>query len=178
MRLLHLALIVAGPAYGACPAAPDIAADETAIFDQIQSVETEMAARDLSGGLWELWTLAPDSAAQDMLDEGMERRAAYDFLGARAALDRLVAYCPDYAEGWNQRAFVSFLVQDFEPALADLDRALDLNPRHVGALSGKALTLIGMGRDAEAQIVLRAALDLNPWLSERHLLTDPPGEDI
>lgn len=51
-------------------------------------------------------------------------------------------------------------------------------PTHVAALSGKALTLIGMGRDKEAQIVLRAAHALNPWLSERRLLVEPEGEEI
>ena len=100
------------------------------------------------------------------------------FVGAIDVLDRLVAYCPDYAEGWNQRAFVHFLRQDFEAALTDLDAAIALNPRHVGALSGKALTLIGLGRKAEAELALRAALALNPWLSERHLLEGLAGEDI
>jgi len=81
-----------------------------------------------------------------------------------------VDYCPAYAEGYNQRAFVNFLRQNFAPALEDLDRALALSPRHIAALSGKALTLMGLGRDAEAQDVLRSALELNPWLNERHLL--------
>ena len=39
---------------------------------------------------------------------------------ATDALDRLVEYCPNYAEGYNQRAFVSFLRQDFEAALVEL----------------------------------------------------------
>ena len=62
--------------------------------------------------------------------------------------------------------------------MTDLERALEINPTHVAALSGKALTLMGLGRDDEAQEVLRAALALNPWLSERSLLQEPPGEDI
>lgn len=101
-----------------------------------------------------------------------------DLLGARDALDTLVAYCPEYAEGWNQRAFVHFRVQDYEAALADLDMAQELNPRHLGVLTGKALTLIGLGREAEAVPVLRAALALNPYLSERALLDRILGEDI
>ncbi len=175
---LLLLLIAAGPALADCPAAPDIAAGETALFDRIAEAETEMAAREISGGLWELWTQAPDPAAQALLDRGMTARAAFDFLAAREALDRLVDYCPDYAEGWNQRAFVSFLTEDYAAALDDLEVALALNPRHVGALSGKALTLIGLERKAEAELALRAALALNPWLSERHLLPGLSGEDI
>ena len=85
---------------------------------------------------------------------------------------------PDFAEGWNQRAFAAFLAEDYAAALADLDVALGIMPDHVAALSGKALTLIGMGRNDEAQEVLRAAVKLNPWLGERALLVEPPGKDI
>ena len=122
--------------------------------------------------------MAPDEPAQSLLDQGMQARASYDFVRATDALDKLVEYCPDYAEGYNQRAFVNFLRQDYETALVDLDRAIELSPRHTGALTGKALTLIGLGRDDEAQGLLRDAVDLNPWLGERHLIKEPPGEEL
>ena len=93
-------------------------------------------------------------------------------------LDDLVAYCPDYAEGFNQRAFAAFLAEDYAAALTDLDMALAIMPDHVAALSGKALTLMGLGRHDEAQVVLREALKLNPWLGERALLVDPPGQEL
>lgn len=184
MRMISFlaGLWIAAPTLAAaqthCPMPPDIGSAEDLLFDQIAEAQNEMAARELSNGLWELWVQAPDDAAQSLLQEGMDRRGSFDFIGARAALDRLVDYCPDYAEGWNQRAFVAFLTEDYSAALADLDVALGLNPRHLGALTGKVLTLIGMGRGDEAQVTLRAALALNPWLSERALLQEPPGEDI
>jgi len=108
----------------------------------------------------------------------MRQRARFDLLGARDTLDQLVAYCPEYAEGYNQRAFARFLRADYQLALDDLDIALGLSPRHTGALTGKALTLIRLGRDPEAQAILREAVALNPWLNERALITDPVGEDI
>ena len=98
-------------------------------------------------------------------------------------LNRLVEYCPEYAEGYNQRAFVNFLRQDFPPALGDLDRAIELSPNHIAALSGRALTLMGLGRNEEAREALKQALELNPWLSERSLLApggplEPEGQDL
>lgn len=126
---------------------------------------------------------APDEAAQAALDAGLRARESYDFLGAIEEYDRLVSYCPTYAEGYNQRAFVAFLRQDYEAALTDLDTALDYSPRHVGAQSGRALTLLNLGRLAEARTQLLEALENNPWLSERFLLQEggplaPQGEDI
>ena len=146
-------------------------------------VTNEADAREVSNRMWELWTDAPDEASQALLDQGMRARGNYDFLGALDAFDRLVDYCPDYAEGYNQRAFVNYLNQRFDPALVDLDRALERNPRHIAALAGKALTLLALGRVDEARDVMQAALALNPWLPERGLVgpggpLEPKGEDI
>ena len=161
-----------------CPAPPDHGAELSALLAEVQAATSQGVARELTNRMWEFWADAPDEAAQAVLDHGMERSAANDFLAALEAFDKLVVYCPDYAEGYNQRAFVNFLRQDYAAALPDLDRALDLSPQHIGALSGRALTLMGLGRDDEAQAVLREAVKLNPWLSERGLLRTPPGTDL
>lgn len=178
MVMVILPVLVAQAAVAGCPPPRDIAAEETALFEKMQLAETEMAGRVLSDQLWALWASAPDEAAQALLDKGMAARASYDYVAAIDAFDRLTDYCPDYAEGYNQRAFVNFLREDYEAALADLELALERRPTHVGALSGKALTLMGLGRNEEAQTVLRQAVALNPWLPERGLLQEPPGEDL
>ncbi|MEM9550428.1 MAG: tetratricopeptide repeat protein, partial [Pseudomonadota bacterium] len=97
--------------------------------------------------------------------------------------DTLIAYCPNYAEGYNQRAFVQFLRGDFRSAVEDLDRALALSPRHIAAMSGKALSLMGLDRLDEARLTMSDALALNPWLPERGLAAPggplaPKGTDL
>ena len=181
MRIVLALIVLAAPALADCPPAPDHADRLAELSEQARQGAAE--ARVASAGMWELWTDAPDEVAQEMLDEGMARREAFDFLGALDHLDRLVAYCPDYAEGYNQRAFVNFLRQDYSRALPDLDRAIVLSPRHAAALSGRALTLLALGRVEEARDSLKQALELNPWLPERGLAAPggplaPPGEDI
>ena len=178
LRLSVIAICLAGAASAECPPAPDIIDAETELLGQVQAAGNELQARPFSLGLWELWTTAPDEAAQALLDRGMNARASWNFVEATDAFDRLVAYCPDYAEGYNQRAFVNFLSEDYEAALVDLDRAIALSPRHVGAISGKGLTLIGLDRIEEGQDVLREAVKLNPWLSERHLIPEEQGEEL
>lgn len=171
MKHAVLAFLLAGPAAaGSCPEAPDHAAALTRLIAAVQAAPDAAAARPIASNMWALWTDAPDAYAQELLDEGMTRRAAFDHDGALDALDALVAYCPDFAEGYNQRAFVHFLRRDYAAALPDLERAMALAPRHIGALTGQALTLAALERNGEAALVLRAALKLNPWLSERRLL--------
>ncbi|WP_324751891.1 tetratricopeptide repeat protein [Roseovarius sp. Pro17] len=172
MRGLAVAacLLAAPVAADTCPAAPDHTAALEALISEAQDAPDRSAGMAVSDRMWALWADAPDARAQALLDEGMERRQSYDYDAAMTAFESLVAYCPDYAGGYNQRAFIAYLRGDFEAALPDLDRALALQPQHVAALTGKALTLVALDRNGEAALALRAALAMNPWLSERALL--------
>ncbi|WP_146590708.1 tetratricopeptide repeat protein [Puniceibacterium confluentis] len=179
LALVSCLISLATPVLGdGCPPAPDHGIALSQLLDEVRDAPNEMAGRQISNRMWEYWADAPDEPAQALLDEGMRARGAYDFLRATRAFDRLVDYCPEYAEGYNQRAFVNFLRRDFAAALPDLNQAIALSPDHVAALAGKALTLIELGRDDEAQVVLRRAVALNPWISERHLLREAPGQEL
>ncbi len=173
MRILAFIGLLPVSAWAACPAAPDHQAALDALIGEVQSAPNEGAAQQLSNEMWQYWADAPDEVAQEILDRGMRRRRGYDFLGALEDFSTLIDYCPDYAEGYNQRAFVYFLQQDYQAALPDLERALELSPRHVAAMSGQALVLLGLERFGEARGVLREAMRLNPWLPERGLIA--PG---
>lgn len=176
--LACLLSFIANAVWAECPPPPNIKAEQDALLKEARAAQSETVVRPIRQALWALWAKAPDEAAQELLDRGMSARSSYDFVGALDAFDRLVDYCPKYAEGYNQRAFVNFLRKDFEAALPDLDRALERRPNHVAAMSGKALTLMGLGRNDEAQQVLRSAIELNPWIPERGLLLDLPGEEL
>ena len=176
--LLFLALATPVLADTSCPAAPDHEAAKDEIYQLLRRAEDEGSARAMNGLLWEYWLDAPDEAAQELLDRGMARREVADYAGSVTILDELVAYCPDYADGYNQRAFANFLARDYVAALSDLERAEALDPRHLGVLTGQVLTLMGLERHEEAQVVLRRALRLNPWLGERHLLDGPPEVEL
>lgn len=178
MKHLIFACCIASPVSAACPPAPDIGEAEGKLIAEVRVAPNEYAAQKISNKMWALWATAPDAKAQEMLDRGMAARAGYDFASALDAFDALTEYCPDYAEGYNQRAFVNFLRQDYASALVDLDLAIERSPRHIAAIAGKALTLFGLEKDAEGQRVLREALALNPWLSERRFLVDPDAKDL
>ncbi len=179
MRALLLLFLFAIPA-GAqtCPMAVDLSAERAALIGEMQQAKTPEVAADAMNRLWLLLTGAPDPKAQELLDRGMAERQDEDLDSALSAFDQLVHYCPDYPEGYNQRAFVEFLSADYQSALDDVNHVLAVQPNHVAALSGKALVLMGMGRVDEAQAALRAALALNPWLPERGMLIKPLGQSL
>ena len=172
MKLALILALLTAPAFAECPMPQDNSRELLNLIAKAQGAENFNDGRRISGEMWEVWLRAPDSAAQEVLDAGLKRRDAYDFAGALKEFDRLAEYCPDYAEGFNQRAYIHFLREDYDKALPDLDEALRLNPRHIAAQSGRALTLMNLGRLAEARAQLLIAVDNNPWLSEKALLGD------
>lgn len=172
-------IVMAQPAFAqTCPPVTDQSVAIATIITQLQATEGPEVARPLTAQLWTIWRKAPDAQAQQLLDRGSAQILDSDYRGARRTFDTLVAYCPDYAEGYNQRAFASYIMRDYAAALADLDKTIALVPNHVAAMAGKGLSLLALDRDAEAQIVLKDAVALHPWLEERRLITQPAGTDL
>lgn len=109
-----------------------------------------------------LWSQS-GSAAMDLLYK--RAVAALDADDPALAVEHLTAltdHAPDFAEGWHLRAVAFYNTGAIGPALADLARALALEPRHWTALSGLATILEDVGKTAEALAAYRASLALHP----------------
>ena len=167
-HLVVILALLAAPAL-ATEGSPQ-AEERDALFSALQSTDDAAIAAAAQRAIWKSWREAPDADAQALFDLGMQRMAAYDNTGAVEVFDQLVLYAPDFAEGWNQRAFAYFRMAEFEKSLADIDSALQREPRHFGALSGKFRILMTQGRTRMAQKTLRGAVAVNPWMAERSLL--------
>jgi tetratricopeptide (TPR) repeat protein len=172
--------LLAAPAGAAerCPPPEERAEDRDRLLDALAGAETEAEGRALGDALRHLWAEAPDARAQALIDRVFERRRAYDFAAAEEAARAVVAYCPDFAEGWNQLATVLFERGRLDASLDVIPKVLALEPKHFGALSGRALILMRQGRARLGQKALREALAVHPWLAERGMLIEVPGEDL
>lgn len=164
--------VCAAPALAACPDIVPTDPRRAVLMDQVRLAQNDLQAQLITNQLWDIWAAAPDMHAQEILDEGMQRRSYGDLDGADIAFNALIEYCPDYAEGYNQRAFVAFIRGEHGAAIPDLQRAIALAPDHYAALTGLALAQIELGEHAAGQANLRRALELNPWLPERRFLTE------
>ena len=172
MRRIVIALMLLATPAGAYDDAEARAEEREALLQALKAAPDERVAKAAADALWEHWFVAPDETAQRLLAKAMARRMAYDYAGAIEHLDELVAYAPDYAEGWNQRATVLFLQGRYDASLEDVEKVLALEPAHFGALSGKGMILMSQGRAKLAQDAMREAVAVHPYLSERRLLSD------
>lgn len=157
---------------------PDLAALRAELFRALKQARTEQEARVVEGQIWLFWTHGPDDEATRQMLEILAARRAYDNEKALHLAEALIARLPDYAEGWNQKATVLFMMEDYEGSLEAIDHVLALEPKHFGALAGKAVILMQQGRTELAQAALRAAVEIHPFLKERALLAEPPGQPI
>ena len=179
MRPLVLALLaLPHVALADCPAEPDRSDERAALHTELLASPDPASAQAVADKLWTIWLTAPDDHAQTLLNDGMARRSSWDLEASERILDELVAYCPDYAEGYNQRAFTRFMRERLDESLADIDSTLRRNPYHFGALSGRVLVLMRQGRAQLAQTALREALKVHPHLQERRFLVEDGDKDI
>jgi tetratricopeptide (TPR) repeat protein len=87
-----------------------------------------------------------------------------DFDVALDFLDQIVTLSPNFAEGWNRRATVHFLMNNYAKSMADIDRTLQLEPRHFGALSGMAQILKNTDRKQLALDAYLRVLEIYPMM--------------
>jgi tetratricopeptide (TPR) repeat protein len=86
------------------------------------------------------------------------------FDAALATFSTIIGRKPDFAEGWNKRATIYFLLGENEKSLKDCDEVLKRNPNHFGALSGVGQIYLKLGDAEQALKSFRRALDVNPNL--------------
>ncbi|MDH4991898.1 hypothetical protein QEZ48_13830 [Aquamicrobium lusatiense] len=105
------------------------------------------------------------SASVDLMMQWSQKAAAsgkYDV--ALDFLDLVVTLQPDYAEGWNRRATVHYAMKSYAKSMADINRALALEPRHYGAISGLARIMTDTERKEAAVDAWQRVLDIYPAL--------------
>jgi tetratricopeptide (TPR) repeat protein len=180
IELLRAATLGALLLLGGVPAPAAETGSDTreALFAALAQARAEPEARAIEERIWAFWLKAPDHDSQLLLDRSIMAQQRLDYRSSLMLLGQLIERAPAYAEGWNQRAIVLFLMGAHEDSLEAIERTLALEPKHFGALAGKGVILLGLGRDAAAQAALREALKVNPWLKERALITEAPERKI
>jgi len=157
------------------PALADDAADQAAIdklFAELRVAPDPASAQAIDAQIWTYWTAPSDPILAGRMREVHTARGMGNPAAAIRLLDKLIADYPDYAEAWNQRATIYFMLGDFEASIADCARVLEIEPRHFGALSGRALMYLQLGKRALALKDMAAALAVHPFLSERRLFPE------
>ncbi len=134
-------------------------ADQVALrlHDADQRVREAAAA-----SMWQIWSRSGDPAIDREYQKGVALMDASRYGEALATFSAIIQKRPGFAEAWNKRATVYFLVGEFELSLKDCAEVMTRNPHHFGALSGYAQIYLQMGEPERALVYFERALKVNP----------------
>jgi tetratricopeptide (TPR) repeat protein len=152
------------------------------LFAELQTDDAQ-EAEQTEQEIWNEWSKSGSPAMDLLLQRGRQALSDGDPSLAIEHLTALVDHAPDFAEGWNARATAYYQTGDLGPAIADIGRALTLNPRHFGALSGLGMIFEELGRPEQALEVYKATLAINPFApgvkdAVDRIETDLRGQDL
>lgn len=134
------------------------------LFANLAKSDNPKEAERISREIQMLWMDSGSDTVDVLMSRAGKAIQADDHALALDLLDTVVILKPTYAEGWNRRATVHYMTEDFGKSLVDIERTLALEPRHWGALSGLAIIQRRLGFESEALATFRRALEVNPSL--------------
>jgi tetratricopeptide (TPR) repeat protein len=165
---LFLSSAVLLPARADDPVAPPVAMTKQARLDQLftdlKHERNEKAAERIAGRIWNEWFQSGSASIDLMMQWSQQAIEKQKFDVALDFLDQVVTLQPNYAEGWNRRATVHFLMKNYGKSMSDIDHALQLEPRHFGALSGLAQIMADTGHKQSALEAWQRVLAIYPMM--------------
>ncbi len=114
--------------------------------------------------MWQVWSRSGDEDVDRLFAVGVEQMSAQRGELAVETFTSIVQRRPEFAEGWNKRATVYYLLGEYQKSLADCDEVMKRNPYHFGALSGYGMIYLELDQPAKALDYFQQALGVNPNL--------------
>ena len=121
--------------------------------------------------IWLLWSTHPsDEKLTSMLDEGSRLVQDQKLLKAISVFTEAIELDPSWAEAWNKRATVLYMIGEFQKSQNDIDKALELEKRHFGALAGQGLVNIQLQNYEKAIKSYQMAEEIYPAMKSPKLM--------
>ena len=114
--------------------------------------------------LWEVWSRSGDRDIDRLFAVGVEQMNDQQGAAAVQTFSEIIRRKPEFAEGWNKRATVYYVLGEYTKSLADCDEVMKRNPYHFGALSGYGMIYMELNEPARALTYFERALAVNPNL--------------
>ena len=134
-------------------------------FDRLLQSEEPPEIFAAERRIWQIWHESGSDTIDLLMGQGIGMMSRGDHNGALVKFDTIIELAPDFAEGWNKRATIYFLIGDYPASVNDIVKTLELEPRHFGALAGLGLIYDAIDKPEGALKAYRRALAIHPHLS-------------
>ncbi len=139
------------------------------LFVGLKNTKDLSSAQVIENEIWEIWSIHPSDDRRgfrltELLIQGTRLMNMRELSKAYQIFTKVITVESDWAEAWNKRATVLYLMKQYESSLADIEITLVLEPRHFGALSGQALNYIELNLYEKAIESYKSAQKIYPLL--------------
>ena len=135
------------------------------LFQTLKTTTDPLVALNTENSIWQIWTESDNPRFNNLMNEGIQAMNRAALSEALDYFNQLVAIAPKFAEAWNKRATVYYLMKNYAASEADIKKTLELEPLHFGALSGQGLVYMAQGDYIRARHAFNEALEINPNMS-------------
>tara|TARA_Y100001970_G_scaffold225864_1_gene279075 strand:- start:1299 stop:1847 length:549 start_codon:yes stop_codon:yes gene_type:complete len=109
------------------------------LFEKLSKANNLNEAKILEEEIWDNWLNNPNSEyLTDKLENATFSMNHQQYQIALKLFTDIINEDPNWAEGWNKRATLLYIIGNYEKSLEDIEKVLEIEPRHFGALSGRA----------------------------------------
>ena len=135
------------------------------LFERLKLATDAKTAQLTASDIWRIWLEKPDNERLSrLLRKGTEQMNAGRLLEAENLFTEVIHAAPDFAEAWNKRATVYFLMGAYDLSKQDIAQTIAREPRHFGALSGLGLVETHIGDYDAALKAYEKAASIHPFL--------------
>ena len=143
------------------------------LFDQLIKTKNLNYAEKLEKKIWSVWNKHPnDNGLTEKMEFGTELMQYGDYYYALKVFNNIIINDPQWSEAWNKRATIYFLMDEFKNSLDDIDKVLNIEPRHFGALSGQARIFIKLQKYEKAIMSIKRVLEFYPSFKISELIPE------
>ena len=168
LRHSHAALVIA-LSVGATSLAWSDQTDPVlpSLFQDLQTVTEAADIQRITAEIWQRWSTHPtEDTLTARLTRGVTMMNQGDYIHAEGIFTDIIAEDPNFAEAWNRRATLYFIMGQFGKSRADIAQTLAIEPRHFGALAGLGLIEMHLQNYEAALLAYEEAAAIHPHMGE------------
>jgi tetratricopeptide (TPR) repeat protein len=135
-----------------------------ALFIDLKKAKSPAVADGVASRISREWADSGSASVNVMMQWANEAIESKSYPVAMDFLDQIVVLQPDYAEGWNRRATLHFMMDNYAKSMVDIEKTLNLEPRHYGALSGMGQIFMLLDKKELALRSYERALEIYPMM--------------
>tara|TARA_Y100000768_G_scaffold257255_1_gene195594 strand:+ start:39 stop:587 length:549 start_codon:yes stop_codon:yes gene_type:complete len=140
------------------------------LFNELKANKSKVAFI-IEQEIWTLWSTHPtDEKLTARLEEGSQFVRDKNYLKAKDIFTEIINLDQNWAEAWNKRATVLYILGEFKKSQDDIDQVLSLEQRHFGALAGQGLVNIQLKNFEKAIRSYEQAQEIYPAMQSPKIM--------